>query len=266
MISKLIKTVTDIFKKKSEKTPHYDQAATEVRNLLKATGATFIPKLCNALKEDWYPDRTEIEIQNNEEAREDIKDKILRDWSLERAGDEMGVWKESSIMQWFQICVPWLADPVRQQRAKTAYEKQKEKMHNKYYAQIEQQKIDKKLESIAKITPPAPKEEPNYTEPGIELDEPLLRPIGEEGRIPLLSMGEINSGQYKLWTALTGKEDWAHTSDDLQRDIIKPTREYRKALFSELQDHELNGIARRSSYLIALLQDTIETIELLQKR
>jgi hypothetical protein len=265
MISKLIKSVTDIFKKKSEKTPHYDQAATEVRNLLKATGATFIPKLCYALKEDWYPDRTEIEIQNNEEAREEIRDKILRDWSIEEAGHEMGVWKRSSIETWMKLGTPWLMDPGLQQQRKSEWERRREKVENKYYVKLEEQNIAKKLESMAKITPPAPKEEPKYTEPGIEIDEPYLRPIGEEGRIPLLSMGEINSGQYKLWTALTGKEDWAHTSDDLQRDIIKPTREYRKALFSELQDHELNGIARRSSYLIALLEDTIETIELLQK-
>jgi len=259
MIEKLLKIAKDIFKKKTEYTRKYDQVASEVRNLLKATGATFIPKLCYALKEDWYPDRTEKEIQDNEEAREEIRSKILNEWSTENAG-ENGIWMTSSIEQkWFPN---WLRDPVDLQRGKNAAETRHEK---KYSRELQVQNIPKKLENLAKIVPQAPKEEPEETPRGIEIDEPYLRPIGEEGRIPLLSMGEINSGQYKLWTALTGKEDWAHTSDDLQRDIIKPTREYRKALFSELQDHELNGIARRSSYLIVLLQDTIETIELLQK-
>lgn len=44
-----------------------------------------------------------------------------------------------------------------------------------------------------------------------------------------------------------------------------PTREYRLRLFSELESHEQNGIARRSRYLIAVLQDMNQLIEQKQK-
>ena len=40
-----------------------------------------IPKLCDALRKDWYPDLTDEQIRENKEARENIKAKILKDQS-----------------------------------------------------------------------------------------------------------------------------------------------------------------------------------------
>lgn len=261
MIEKLVKIAKSVFSKTSERTDNYDKAASEVRNLLKATGATFIPKLCLALKEDWHHGRTEKEIQNNEDARQEMKDKITHDWSKEYHHE--GIWKESSIDQWFP---DWLMDPVMSEMGKKgAIATAAIKRAKKYSAKLQEQNITKKLENLAKVTPPAPKEEPEDTETGTEVTDHMLTPIGEKGTIPLLSMGEINQASFKLWEALTGKDKWAHSTDDLHNDFIKPTREYRAALFQELDPHEQNGIARRCEYLIALLEDTVQTIEKLSK-
>lgn len=68
-----------------------------------------------------------------------MKDKILRERSIELAGAEMGVWKESSINTWLPS---WLRSPKDLETGRKSVEARRV---NKFLTQIQDQKIDKKL-------------------------------------------------------------------------------------------------------------------------
>ena len=100
-------------KHKQKSTKKYDVVAKKIRKLLSASAQTFIPELCEALKEDWFPEYTEEQIKQVKEARDNIRDKVMEDWSYEHGGrySEDNIWSDMTIQFWFP---DWLRDPVKQ--------------------------------------------------------------------------------------------------------------------------------------------------------
>lgn len=243
-------------KRKTDKTKRYDEVLSKIRKLISA-GASYIGELCDALAEDWYPHLTTDMIQRSDIAKSDIREKILNDLSKDRHPE--GVWVDTNIIFHFR---PWLKDPVDIERGRKGGLARAQNFELKM--QDKKPAVEKLVQQLPEPPKPPKQEEPD-TESAIEVDEPYLRPLGEKGQIPFISMTELNSAQYRLWNILTGKEEWAHVHDDLQNDHIKPTREHRSSFLQELEPHEQNGIARRCGFLIAVLEDTIQTIEGLQK-
>lgn len=244
--------------KKRESTKHYDEVCSKIRRIIGA-GVTYMGDLCDALKEDWYPHLTTDMIQHDPDLRSEIRERILDDWSNER--NKEGHWQDDYIIRNLR---DWVKDPDAIVRGDASGQA---KALKKFTKAVDEKR--KMMDRLVNELPEPPKERlPTIEESddeGEEIGEPSLNPLGEDRTIPFLSMQEINSAQYRLWTALTGKENWAHTGDDLQRDFIKPTRELRKRFLAELEQHEQNGIKRRSEFLIALLQDMVESIEVLQR-
>ena len=80
---------------KTKFTKRYDKVVKKIKKLLGATAQTFIPELCEALSQDWYPYLTKEQIQNDKKLRDSIRNKIFEDWSHEsiyiRSDDNFGV-------------------------------------------------------------------------------------------------------------------------------------------------------------------------------
>src|SRR4249920_1947572 len=111
--------------KKHSGTKRYDAVAKKIRKLLSATGQTFIPQLCEALRLDWYPELSEEQIQNDKEARDSIRQKIFKDWSYEAGGrySEDNIWNDASIDNWLPS---WLRNPIQQNASKETLKKANE--------------------------------------------------------------------------------------------------------------------------------------------
>ena len=91
---------------KRSSTKNYDEVADKIRKLLTATGASFIPELCEALAKDWYPGLPKEQLQDSDEVRRGMISKILDDWCKDY--NPVGIWKEHSIEGWLP---EWLRDP-----------------------------------------------------------------------------------------------------------------------------------------------------------
>ena len=187
--------------KRSGSTKHYDEVADKMRKLLTATGASFIPELCEALAKDWYPGTPTKEIQEYDERQRGMISKILDDWCKDY--NPVGIWKETSINAWLP---EWLSNPSDVQRTKNAWKTKQEK---KYSTVLEDQKIATKLAKIADIAPTPPKTEyiEDTTPAGEEYDIGLseLREYGGSKDTPLGLYAKINVPARELFKSSYAK-------------------------------------------------------------
>ena len=114
-----------------------------------ATAQTFIPELCDALREDWYPFLTETAIQSNKTLRDNIRDKIFNDWSNER-GNIDSPWGDSRIKLFLRY---WLKNPSEELKSSSRdnIKKATEEKIRRKNAISEREK--KKIEQVAEELP-----------------------------------------------------------------------------------------------------------------
>jgi len=245
--------------KKTEKTKKYDMVADKVRKLLTATATTYIKELCEALSEDWYPHLSHDTIQIMEEPRQEIRNKVLDDWSKER-NPQGGLWKADSIETHY--FPKWLKDQYFNRNPKGTLPLDDENRLKKFSQKAEQQKST--LDNIAKNLPDVPEEE---QEIGRQEPEPTVinysQGISQSNKKPKPTPQELYEAGVthaeKLWMDLTGLDSLI-TSDqtDALIDFVKPTRQYRLRIFKGLDEqrsvHYQNCLIR----LDVLIQDTLK--------
>src|SRR5580765_34370 len=245
-------------------TKKYDAIATNVRKLLSASAQTFIPQLCDALREDWCPELSDEKIKSNLRLQKVIRNKIFNEWSKEGGYSEDNIWKDITI----QMCLPdWLRNPIKQT------ESQQEQLSRMRQAKLEkrislnpQQKnaLEKFVTNLPKtVIIPKPKEpeEEQITE---EFEEQMhgigLGKYGESGKTYFGILQEIHEGANRCFKNLCDGKPMPSIDEDLLVDYIRPTREYRLGLAMEIDKSERVNLHNLMHNLIEAAEDMITQI------
>ena len=252
--------------KRRESTRNYDSVSKKIRKLLSATAQTFIPELCEGLRKDWYPESTQEQIKNNKEARDEIRDKIQLDWSTTGQVLSENPWNESTINASFP---DWLRNPTQQDSTEEARRLSREANIGKKISITEREKH--KLESFVTTLPdtvivPEPREKSSTA---VDDDDERwehsipskYREIGAKGKTVSEQLREVRAAAITLFQRLTEKQYMPGQDDDLVLDFIKPTREFRKALVLELDEHTKAHLYNDLGAVDAVVQDMLEIIE-----
>ncbi|MGZ5491539.1 MAG: hypothetical protein ACXWE7_12050 [Nitrososphaeraceae archaeon] len=248
-------------------TKKYDKVAMKIRKLLSATAQTFIPELCEALKQDWFPTMPHKDLQKNSGIREEIRSKIISEWSNDSiySNSQDNIWKESTI----NIYLPdWLKNPNKQTEshieklARMREEKLKRKIS---LNQAQKQNLDQIAETLSDdvIVP-----EDESAEEKAEQDQKFwetaqelgISEYGETGKSTRELTGDISLHAYKLFAALTNNKSPPNDSDDLLVDYIRPSREFRKGLMLEVDRRRRIAIHNILHYVCIASEDMIEII------
>lgn len=251
--------------KPDKPTPKYDKVSNKIRKLLSATAQTFIPDLCRALREDWYPTISEDEIHHNKSFREYIREKIFDDWSSEQGiYSKDNIWNNATI----KVSLPdFLKNPAKQTEShlEKLARMREEKLKKKFsLSQPQKDKVKQLAEELpdSVIVPEEEEEEPkNKWLTDEVLHELGAAPYGETGRSTSALTGDISEHAYKLFAALTNNKNPPTSSDDLLVDYIRPSREFRHGLMLEVDHRRRVEIHNVLHYVSVALEDMIDIIK-----
>jgi hypothetical protein len=222
-------TKTTIQEQKSKGKKSYDELLADMRAVWSNTGIVFIPKLCDALKEE------RPEFSNKQ-----IEEKIYLDCE--------GIWVRSYI----HACLPsW----IHNQKKVIATKKQWEK---RYANAIKV--ADKISANLAQVQIPESKmpEPENDESVDQEMHELGLAKFGETDKSIRELKGEISHYTAMLFKALTLKDIPRGDSEDLMVEYIKPSREFRRSLVLELDETDKTIIHNWLHYVSLAIEDMIE--------
>jgi hypothetical protein len=234
------------------KHPKYDEVVKKMRKILGAA-TSFIPDACEALRQDWYPEINQEQIKHDSEARDDIREQVLIDWSYER-NDTQGVWSDLRI----QFCFPdWLRNPNKQTAdylEKAAANSRMGYLARKFGSasiQIEAQKpaIEKLVQKL-----PEPINIPEPQAPELQIPD---EPEGSDEPIDPAEVREITIHQLDTELVLAEKA------------ILKALAN-RRNLFHEIASSSNKNLARLSinghiEQLDKIREDIEDTLRILQK-
>lgn len=244
-------------------TKNYDEVANKVRKLLSATAQTFIPELCNALKNDWFPTMPEKDLQQNKGIRDAMRDKIVNEWSNESvfSHSQDNIWKESTIKLYFP---KWLRNPsekLTMEAARNAKIKE---------TSLISEREKKKIEQIAQDLPEEVIPEEEERKPNFLTDETMhelgVAPYAETGKSRNELTRDIVGPAYKLFAALTNNNSPPNEDDDLLVDYIRPSREFRRGLMLEVGSRERINIHNILHYVTVVAEDMIEIIDEIERK
>lgn len=244
------------YEKKTDSTKKYDIVGMDIRKLMTASLAKFIPDLADALKEDWYPHLTKDMIQANPKVREEIAHKIVGDWSKEE--NDQGVWSSKGIGNYIPS---WLKNPANIEAGKMGREVQ---LAQRYQKKVESQK---EVFDLIKQLPKPPeelKEDLDEVIGGWSTGPSKYHRLGDDKKSPLTKMGDIRDGCRELFFALTDRNYMPNEGEDLLLDHIKPTREYRKFIH-ELDEREQVGMYNWLVYTEAAIKDMLNMLDEVRK-
>jgi hypothetical protein len=250
-------------------TKKYDKVTTKIRKLLGATAQTFIPELCQALKDDWFPTMSEKDLQNNKGIRDAIRERIFEDWSSERGiYSQDNIWSDATINNWLPT---WLRNPIQQESNKENLRKATEIRKIQLKSSIserEKQKLDQIAEDLpdSVIVPDREEETEDEKEQWNQTFQELgVAPYGETGKSTRQLTGAISESAYKLFAALTNNDTPPTKSSDLLVDYIRPTREFRRGLMLEVDPSRRAAIHNALHYASVAIEDMIEIIREIDK-
>lgn len=258
--------------KRRQNTKNYDAVSNKISKLLSATAQTFIPELCEALTKDWHPKMTQEQIKNDKQLRDEIRDKILEDWSYDyNVLKGHNIWSELTIKTYFP---DWLRNPTQQDSQTEALELAREAKINKKLLISEREKqnlLDTATNLPSTVIVPEPKEKTTTVED--DDDErweqsipSKYREIGEKGKTVSEQLREIRAAAITLFQRLTEKRYMPAQDDDIILDFIKPTREFRKGLILELDEHAKAHLYNDLGAVDAAVQDMLEILEQNKKK
>ena len=241
--------------KKSEKTRRYDAVSKKIYKLLTATAANYIPELAEALKDDWYPHLSVDIIKVHKGVQDEIRDKILDDYSHDRKSG--APWASETIMNFFP---DWLRNPNTQVASVESI-----KLANaakRYKANFEHQRG--KFEEVVEHLPQPPREiRPVIQEDEEDETETTYRHVSEDELPkkhepePFELYEDGLDGISKAWKALTGIDHLPGQNEDVLLDYIKPTRKHRLRVFKGLDERTSNWYQWALVYMDKLIQDTL---------
>jgi len=241
-------------------TKHYDEVATNVRKLLAASGQTFVPQLCDALRQDWAPELSDEKIKLFPKFQNIIREKIYDEWSKERGYSEDNVWKQSSINVWFP---PWLRNTNRQEGSMDVL---KEARNRKKILldEREKQRLTQMATNLPKtVIIPQTKPEPISDE---KLHDLGLGSYGDSHKTVNRIRNEIHEGIRLLFKALCDDKDLPNDGEDLLVDYIKPTREYRLGLAMEFDEAQRTNMHNKLHQVSEAIEDMIEQLDKADKK
>lgn len=242
-------------------TKNYDAVANKIKKLLSATAQTFIPELCQALKDDWFPTMPEKDLQNNKGIRDAMRDKIVNEWSCDTIykREEDNIWKESTILHFLP---KWLRHPSEKYTMEAAREA---KFRKKILiSETEKKKIDQIAEELPQDVIIEEEESTGLSDE--TMHELGVAPYGETGKSTRDLTGDISLHAYKLFAALTNNTSPPNTSDDLLVDYIRPSREFRRGLMLEVGSNRRAAIHNALHYASVAIEDMIEIIDEIDRK
>jgi hypothetical protein len=260
MVNKTKQTTFDLDSITNRPTPHLDEVQKKINKLLRATAASYIPEACEALRKDWNPTMSDDRFRDpvNLALQKAYREKILRTLCVDIGyNPDEGVWRQ---WQFDQYWPSFLKNPRVQEAGNFEKSKQARSLRN---FQKNAQEQTRSFDRIADKLPEPPKEpEPDliYPQAGMETWPSKYQKLGGSTKTSLTKMGDIRDACRELFTALTDKEYMPHMHEDLENDIIKPTREYRKFVY-ELDEHEQAGLYNWLVCTQAAINDMLEIID-----
>jgi len=235
-------------------TPKLDALVKDVIKLLAAGVATFIPKACRALKDDWVPKMSDEVLKQNPALQQEMRNKIMRTFAKEYNPD--GVWKQATIENYLEDFLTYRG----YQEGNDSEKSKKAREAKAYQKNLERSGISKNLAQVCAKSGEPPKEDEEEEEKSTsraigqsQSSSKKYQPTPQE----LYESGVTDAE--KLWTDLTGLDDLITSEQtDPLIDFIKPTRQYRLRIFKGLDEqrsiHYQNCLIR----LDMLIQDTLK--------
>src|SRR6185503_97856 len=246
-------------------TRHYDAIATNVRKLLSASCQTFIPQLCDALRQDWAPELSDEQIRRQLKFQKLIRSKIVSEWSKEGGHSEDNIWSDKTIPIWFPN---WLRNPLQEEVGAKNLVRANEALAKKIaISKMQKTALVKFATSLPKtVIIPEPKQPQEKYTPldDEELDKELhsmqMGKFGETGQSLRELYGDITHHSDGLFKVLTQKDMPYADNVDLIVDFIKPTREYWKSLMLEFDETKRTRLHNELSFLTELIEDRLEIL------
>lgn len=224
-----------IQRKKSKKS--YEELLNEAREIASKTAAVFVPQMADALREE-----------NPQWTNQEIQDKIYLDCK--------GIWEEGTIYVSFPS---WVHNQKSVATAKKGWETRNERKLQ------EAKKLFGRLNEN-ELKPLKLRHEEEEEEPDEYIGEPMLESYGDNEESPLTVYGKINGPMRELFKALTNKELPTSTEIDLILEYLKPTREYRKGIFYEIEKDMRTYMYNAMVYTRDALNDTLKILDEIDKQ
>jgi hypothetical protein len=207
----------------------YSDLLEKYKSLLTKSAETYIPELFDALKEE-HPDWT----------KEDFMSRIVTD--LKGVNTESTIdahkpdWMKSK--SHMKAAAARSSNKIARQKAIETFEKAKEEIP-------ESEESDEDNETICKGQPLDQWED----------QHPEIAPSAFE------KIGEVNKSLDRLWKALTGLKYMPTTEDDVRRDYIIPTRQFRKDFIKGSKKIERTFLYNWIEWVQMALNDASQIIE-----
>lgn len=241
------------------RTPNYDKVTHDVKKLLTATAATYIPELCNALRKDLFPRATDNTFTRaeNKNVRDEIRERILDDWSNERNWSE-SPWGDDTIGNWWP---DWLRNPIAQEGTKVSRAAALAAKKYKQDLELQSSKIFSER-SISQL-PEVPKQLNAHEE---EVEEPSsvrVTGLGTNEKYvptPLEIYEGILHGYDRTWQEATGKDHIipAGGAQDVFNLHIKPSRKLRLRLLKGLDKQRAIYFHNMTVSMEMLIKDILD--------
>jgi hypothetical protein len=247
--------------RKTEATKNYDEIGKQVRKLIAATAATYIKKLCEALRKDWYPGITDEGFRGDKDIQDDIRDKVLNDYARERNEDTNDYgWAESTILRYFPT---WLKNPKAQEgteigRAAIALKRYEQKIDQSF----------RNFDRLEKTLPDAPRltqeveEDPLVSYSGTGT---IYEPPEKYVPTPEDLYEDIIHGYANAWYALTNKNHIPGINEDVLLDYIKPSEKHRLRILKGIDEAKVTHLINMMTWSHMLIKRTIEMWNEIQK-
>lgn len=242
-------------------TKKYDKIVKKIRKLVGASAQTFIPQLCKALRQDWYPYLSEEDIKQNKELRDSIRNKIFNDWSYESLYHSgYNIWSDRTVLNYL---TDWLRNPIQQETTKGALEKAYEVNQQKIaqkcaISEQEKEQIDKVATELPDTV--IPEEDPKTGFSDELMHDLGVAPYGETGKSIRQLTGGMCGGLLKSIAYLTNNDTRPTTRSDILVDYIKPSREFFRGLMLEIDSKKRAEISNYLYFIIKTAEDRFEII------
>ena len=229
-----------IQRKKSKRT--FDEIVTEIRTILSKTKAVYIREMCEALRDE-NPDWENKEIQRK----------------VESTCDEFG-WNQDTV---YEYLPGWIHNQTKSRAQANAWER-------RHKQELEQAKT--KFLSLSKVAlKPANISAKSYSiagdeEPDLDVGEPMLETYGENTESALTLYANINKPMRELFEALTKRQLPNADDVDMILEYLKPSREYRKGIFYEVEQDMRASLYNAMVYTRDALNDTIKLLDDIDKK
>jgi hypothetical protein len=235
--------MSQIQKSKTKSKKSYADLLEEFASVKKRIAVAYVPLLCEAMKDE-----------NPEMNYMDIKDKVVGD------AVEQG-WNEPYIVR----CLPsWIveADPKRDMHHLRALKVAESKRNNK--------NLELKVLKLAQepfTEPPQPKERESEPVNDEELHDMGMGSYGEgDNTIYGIRRDAHQYGRMFFKTLCDDNEPPVSVDEDLVRDYIKPTREFRLNVAFESNETERASLHNLMHNIIEIAEDMIDQIDKADKK